>query len=82
MGIAKELLGLTRYPTNIYTSTLQFVFYTLIPIAFVSTVPVEILTNRVSFVLLIIGAGIALILLRFSSWVWNKNFRKFVSAGG
>jgi len=82
MGIAKELLGLTRYPTNIYTSTLQFVFYTLIPIAFVSTVPVEILTNRVSFVLLIIGAGIALILLRFSCWVWNKNIRKFVSAGG
>ncbi len=82
MGIAKEILGLTRYPTNIYASTLQLIFHTVIPIAFVSTVPVEILTNRESPVLLIIGAGIAFILLRFSYWVWSKNIRKFVSAGG
>lgn len=82
MGIAKEILGLTRYPTNIYAESLQLVFYTFIPIAFVSTVPSGILIGRGERYLLILGLGIAIILLRLSNWVWNMNIKKFVSAGG
>ncbi len=82
MGIAKEILGLTRYPTSIYIESLQFVFYTVIPIAFVSTIPSEVLLGRVTPSVLILGAGIAILLLRLSYWVWNMNVKRFVSAGG
>lgn len=82
MGIAKEILGLTRYPTSIYAQSLQFVFYTAIPIAFISTIPSEILMGKITPTVLILGMGIAILLLRLSYWVWNMNVRKFVSAGG
>jgi len=82
MGIAKEILGLTRYPTSIYAQSLQFVFYTAIPIAFVSTIPSEILTGKITPSILILGTGIAILLLRFSYWVWKVNVRKYTSAGG
>lgn len=82
MSIAKEILGLTRYPTSIYVQSLQFVFYTVIPIAFVSTIPSEILTGKITPSVLILGTGIAILLLRISCWVWKINVKKFVSAGG
>lgn len=82
MSIAKEILGLTRYPTSIYVQSLQLVFCTVVPIAFVSTIPSEILIGKITPSILILGTGIAILLLRFSYWVWNMNVRKFVSAGG
>lgn len=82
MSIAKEILGLTRYPTSIYVQSLQFVFYTVVPIAFVSTIPSEILIGKITPSILILGAGIAILLLRISYWVWKMNVKKFVSAGG
>jgi len=82
LSIAKEILGLTRYPVSIYTNSIQFVFYTLIPIAFVSTVPASLLTGKVGVAFLLMGAGLAILFVRLSYWVWNRNVKKYVSAGG
>jgi len=82
LALAKEILGLTRYPVNVYGHTLQFVFYTLIPIAFVSTVPASLITGKIGGIYLIVGAGLAILFVRLSYWVWNRNVKKYVSAGG
>lgn len=82
LAVAKEILGLTRYPSSIYGDSLQFLFYSIVPIAFVSTVPSEMLIGKGEEYLLIFGLGIAIILLRLSKWVWEVNVRKFTSAGG
>lgn len=82
LALAKEILGLTKYPVNIYGSSIQFIFYTIFPIAFVSTVPASLIMGRLGYAFLLIGAGIAILFLRFSYWVWNRNVKKYVSAGG
>ncbi|NTV78833.1 MAG: hypothetical protein HGA25_06800 [Clostridiales bacterium] len=82
LSIAKEILGLTRYPVSIYSNSIQFVFYTLIPIAFVSTVPAGLLIGRTNISFLIIGAGLSILFVRLSYWVWKQNVKKYVSAGG
>lgn len=82
LAIAKEILGLTRYPISIYSSSIQFVFYTLIPIAFVSTVPANLIIGRVGWAFLLIGVGLAILFVRLSYWMWKQNVRKYVSAGG
>jgi len=82
LSIAKEILGLTRYPVSIYSNSIQFVFYTLIPIAFVSTVPASLIIGRMGYAFLIIGAGLSILFVRLSYWVWKQNVKKYVSAGG
>ncbi len=82
LAITKELLGLTRYPVNIYGESLQFIWYTLLPIGFITTLPANLLIGRGSIYLLLVGLGIAILFLNFSQWVWKQNVKKYVSAGG
>ena len=82
LALAKEILGLTRYPVDIYSSSMQLVFYSVIPIAFISTVPAEMIVGTGSLSLILIGAGVGILFLRLSYWVWSRNVKKYVSAGG
>lgn len=82
LALAKEILGLTRYPMNIYGNSIQLVFYTLIPIAFVSTVPADLIIGRAGVAFLLIGSGLSILFVRLSYWVWEINVKKYVSAGG
>lgn len=82
LSIAKEILALTRYPTSIYTSAMQLVFYSLIPIAFIGVVPANFIIGRGQIILLFIGICLSVVFLRFSYWVWKVNVRKYTSAGG
>jgi ABC-2 type transport system permease protein len=82
MALAKEILALTKFPTDIYTSSLQFVFYTILPIAFVSTVPATIFSGKGNSMLLIGGAVLSLVFLGLGITVWNRNLKKYISAGG
>jgi ABC-2 type transport system permease protein len=82
LALAKETLALTRFPVDIYSNSIQFVFYTLVPIAFISTVPSNIFIGRGNYTFLLLGGVLSLLFLRFSFWVWNKNLKKYTSAGG
>ena len=82
LTLAKEILGLTKYPVNIYGNSIQFIFYTIFPIAFVSTVPASLISGKIGVAFLLIGAGIAILFVRFSYWIWKQNVKKYVSAGG
>lgn len=82
LALVKEILGLAKYPVNIYSNSVQMIFFTILPIAFVSTVPASLIIGRMGGSLLIIGAGLAILFVRFSYWVWKQNVKKYVSAGG
>lgn len=82
LALAKEILGLTKYPINIFSNSIQFVFYTLVPIAFVSSVPANLFIGRGDIYLLIIGVVLSIAFLRFALWVWEQNVKKYTSAGG
>ncbi|HAM37645.1 MAG: Conserved membrane protein, multidrug efflux associated [candidate division WS6 bacterium GW2011_GWC2_36_7] len=82
LALVKEILGLAKYPVNIYSSSIQMVFFTILPIAFVTTVPASLIIGRMGYAFLIIGTGLAILFVRLSYWVWKQNVKKYVSAGG
>ena len=67
---------------NIYSNSIQMVFFTILPIAFVTTVPASLIIGRMGYAFLIIGTGLAILFVRLSYWVWKQNVKKYVSAGG
>lgn len=80
LSITKELLGITKYPIDIFGKSLELIFYTIIPIAFVTTVPSNLIIGRISPIYIIYGLIIAIILGTISISTWNKNIKKYTSA--
>lgn len=80
LSIAKELLGLTKYPIDVFSQSIKIIFYTIIPIAFLTTLPANIIIGRESYGYILIGLGIGLILLVIAKWVWSLNVKKYSSA--
>src|SRR5260370_41635020 len=61
--IFTSFMQLGRYPVGIYPGMLRLLLTWIVPVAFITTVPVEMLTRQVSPIMLVGGAGIALRLL-------------------
>lgn len=80
LSIAKELLGLTRYPIDVFGDSLRIVFYTVLPIGFLTTLPANILIGRGNLNLLFGGLMVGLLLLLISEKIWKMNVRKYSSA--
>jgi ABC-2 type transport system permease protein len=80
LSIAKELLGLTKYPIDVFGESMKVVFYTVIPIAFLTTLPANIIIGRGKYEFILIGLGIGLILLLIAKLVWKMNVKKYSSA--
>ena len=79
LSIAKELLGLTKYPIDVFGESIKVVFYTLIPIAFLTTLPANIIIGRGKYEFILIGLGIGLILLLIAKLVWKMNVKRYSS---
>ena len=80
LSIAKELLGLTKYPIDVFGESIKVVFYTVIPIAFLTTLPANIIIGRGKYEFILIGLGIGLILLLIAKLVWKMNVKRYSSA--
>ena len=80
--IAKELLGITKFPIDIFGSSLQWIFYTFFPIAFITTVPANLLVGRISWMWLLGSMGVAVVLLFIAVRIWGWNLNRYSSSGG
>lgn len=80
LAIAKELLGITKYPVDIFGNTFKTVLYTVIPIAFVTTVPANIIIGRTDYIYLVISLVISLTLLLVAQYSWKRNVKGYTSA--
>lgn len=80
LSIAKELLGLTKYPIDVFGSSLSVVFYTAIPIAFLTTVPANIMIGRFSYGFIIVGFAFGILLLFIANLFWKWNVKRYSSA--
>lgn len=80
LSIAKELLGLTKYPIDVFGDNLKMIFYTAIPVAFLTTIPANIIRGEVGYQYLVISFGVGLFLTFFANIVWRLNVKKYSSA--
>lgn len=79
LSIAKELLGVTKYPVDIFGESFKIVFYTVIPIAFLTTVPSNILIGKFSPIYLVYSFVVGIILYIIAKETWKRNVRKYTS---
>ena len=79
ISISKELVGITKYPIDIFGSNISFVFYTFVPVGFITTVPANLLIGRISYIYLLYGLLVAALLGIISIGMWNRNLKKYSS---
>lgn len=76
----QSLLEAGRYPVAAYPAAYRVFFTFLLPVAFMTTVPAELVTGRAGWAALGGGALAAVALLLFARWFWIKALRSYTSA--
>lgn len=77
-----SLFSFCRYPADIFPVWVRHFFYSLFPIAFVSTVPAAAILGRLDVATSFAGIIIALIAIFLSTFLWKATIRAYTSAGG
>jgi ABC-2 type transport system permease protein len=78
--VLRGLLEAGRYPIAAYPSTYRFFFTFIVPVAFLTTIPAEVMLGRGQTIWLIGAAGLALVLFLLSTWFWRFALRFYTSA--
>jgi ABC-2 type transport system permease protein len=80
--VLRGLLDAGRFPMAAYPAAYRFVFTFVIPVAFMTTVPAELLLGRGQPNLLAVGAALAAALLVASRAFWRLALRSYTGASG
>ncbi len=75
-----QVYRLGTRPHAIYPEVLRYAVLTLIPIAFLASVPAEILLDKSRPEILIWGLILSVLLIKASSLFWNRGLRSYSSA--
>jgi ABC-2 type transport system permease protein len=78
--VLRGLLEAGRFPMAAYPAMYRFFFTFIIPVAFLTTIPTEILLNRTEMGWLVGGGGLAIALLFASRLFWRFALRFYTSA--
>lgn len=77
-----SLFGICRYPVDVFPRALKWLFYGLVPAAFVTTVPARILVAGEQPEMIFRGFAIAVAWLIVSRLAWKQALKGYTSAGG
>lgn len=77
LEIFRSMYEAGRWPVSLYPGWLRFILSFIIPVAFVTTVPVEALTGRLTGETLVIAAVLAVVLLLVSRIFWRIGLRQY-----
>jgi ABC-2 type transport system permease protein len=78
--IFNSVMQLGRYPVGLYPGALRLLLTWVVPVAFITTIPVEVLTRQASPLVLMAGAAIALGLFVLASFFFRMSLRHYTSA--
>ena len=78
--VLRSFLEAGKYPLSAYAAAYQFVFVFVLPIAFLTTVPAQVLLGRSSARWILAEASIAAGLFLFSRVFWRFALRSYTSA--
>lgn len=77
-----EIISLGRIPVSVFPKAISFLLTFVIPVAFASMVPAEVLLGRSSWLLVVYGIFLSFTLLYVSHRFWNFALKHYTSAGG
>lgn len=69
-----------QFPVSVFPGWLRVFFTTLVPIAFITTVPAEALLGRARSTSPLVAVLVALLLLLVSRWFWKRAIGSYTSA--
>jgi ABC-2 type transport system permease protein len=77
LTIFQSMYEAGRWPVSLYPGWLRYGLTFVIPVAFATTVPAEALTNRLSWITMLIALGLAVLLFVISRWFWRVGLRHY-----
>ncbi len=69
-----------QFPVAVFPGWMRFLFTFIVPIAFITTVPAEAITGRVSVGSVIGAVAVAGVLFAVSRWMWSRAVGAYTSA--
>lgn len=82
VGLMYEINGTTRYPQEMYRSVSPILFYTVLPLTLVSTIPTQALIGKATFGNMFLLVFFAVFLFLASRIFWKYALKFYTSAGG
>jgi ABC-2 type transport system permease protein len=80
LEIFRSMFEAARWPISLYPPWLRFTLSFIVPVAFVTTVPVEALTGRLSPPTLMLAALMAVVMLVVSRLFWKLGLHQYTGA--
>ena len=78
--VLRAVLASGRFPVSAYPPTLRLVFTLVLPVAFLTTVPAEVILGRAAMPMLVLGLFLAVIFFAGSRAFWLFALRYYTSA--
>lgn len=78
--IGGEIIFMKKYPRQVFQGFWKFLFYLIIPIIFLASVPAEFIIKGIDWRFAVYGIFIAVFLLFCSIKVWNRMIQHYSSA--
>lgn len=78
--VLRSLLEAGRFPMSAYPAAYRVMFTFVLPVAFMTTAPAEVMLGRGSVAWSLLGAAVALGLFTFSRYFWRFAMRYYTSA--
>jgi len=73
------IIRIARFPVQLFPEPLRSIFYFILPLAFISTVPAEILLNRFDLRLILYALAVNLILLAINIKSFNAILKNYIN---
>lgn len=75
-----SLYQMARFPVGLYPSWLRFTLTWIIPVAFMTTLPVEALRGNITAGMLAAGTGVAIVVFAGASLLFSQALQRYASA--
>ncbi len=75
-----QLYRLGTRPDTVYPKVLRYAVLSVLPIAFLASVPAQVILNRTGPEMVLWGIALASLMLAVSSWIWKTGLKRYASA--
>jgi ABC-2 type transport system permease protein len=79
--VKKQLVGIGKFPIDIWNGNVKYIFYTFLPIAFVGSVPARVFQGYFDWKYVVFSVLISILFFLIARFVWYKALRRYSSVG-